>query len=503
MGAVTMVAIGLVYVALAFLPLNILLVETLPDDAFYYFQIARHVSEGHGSTFDGTNLTNGYHPLWMLLLVPVFSIFSEGGTFDVAPVHAALVVAVLCAIVTGFFLLSVMRRSGLSEKVSSLLLLLFFFNPFVLYAFLNGLETALVFMLLSLLVLVALQYDEEKSTARIAVIGFVGGLLMLARLDTVFYFLGALAWLAYIHGFPKNMYQTCRPVLVAGVAASLLVVPFLMWNYSTFGMLLTSASVASTEVNRGLTIADNGDTLVTALRAPVYMTLRALGDVLKNTGAPILILLVVGYLIARVRDKTILLVQAPILWFLVAGGAAHLLVSAAARYTWRDWYFVPLNVLFVLLFSYYISGLLTKERFSKWVVAGLLLGVTFSYVVMWERYVQHREHVQADMFAAAQWGNDYLPEESVVGVFNAGIQGYFSRHTVVNLDGLVNNVAAEAIKEKRLWEYALTDAKVTHVADFPIYFEYRFKPFFGTSAPLDGFQELYATSPEGVRVYAR
>src|ERR1700759_969668 len=33
---------------------------------FYYLRIAQHIAAGHHSTFDGTHLTNGYHPLWRL-----------------------------------------------------------------------------------------------------------------------------------------------------------------------------------------------------------------------------------------------------------------------------------------------------------------------------------------------------------------------------------------------------------------------------------------------------
>lgn len=44
-------------------------VARLEDDAYYYLQIARNVTEGHGSTFDGSTRTNGYHPLWMLFVV--------------------------------------------------------------------------------------------------------------------------------------------------------------------------------------------------------------------------------------------------------------------------------------------------------------------------------------------------------------------------------------------------------------------------------------------------
>ncbi|HNE05470.1 MAG TPA: hypothetical protein PLT08_13175, partial [Anaerolineales bacterium] len=30
------------------------------DDAYYYFKVAQNIAEGHGSTFDGINITNGY-----------------------------------------------------------------------------------------------------------------------------------------------------------------------------------------------------------------------------------------------------------------------------------------------------------------------------------------------------------------------------------------------------------------------------------------------------------
>src|SRR5260221_4128229 len=44
------------------------------DDAYYYFKVAQNISEGHGSTFDGINQTNGYHPLWMLVCIPIFAL---------------------------------------------------------------------------------------------------------------------------------------------------------------------------------------------------------------------------------------------------------------------------------------------------------------------------------------------------------------------------------------------------------------------------------------------
>ncbi|MGZ4716132.1 MAG: hypothetical protein ACXWCB_05465, partial [Acidimicrobiales bacterium] len=62
------------------------------DDAFYYFGIARNVAHGHGSTFDGIDPTNGYHPLWMLVAVPFF----WAGLDGTMAVRVLLALQVLC-----------------------------------------------------------------------------------------------------------------------------------------------------------------------------------------------------------------------------------------------------------------------------------------------------------------------------------------------------------------------------------------------------------------------
>lgn len=35
------------------------------EDGYYYLKVAQHMAHGLGSTFDGLDLTNGYHPLWL------------------------------------------------------------------------------------------------------------------------------------------------------------------------------------------------------------------------------------------------------------------------------------------------------------------------------------------------------------------------------------------------------------------------------------------------------
>jgi hypothetical protein len=52
------------------------LLNFVGDDALFYVVIANHFAHGLGSTFDGINPTNGYHPLWMVLLSGWFAMWS-------------------------------------------------------------------------------------------------------------------------------------------------------------------------------------------------------------------------------------------------------------------------------------------------------------------------------------------------------------------------------------------------------------------------------------------
>src|SRR5262245_50016865 len=57
-------------VVMATLPRDGLAAHTVPDDAFYYFTIARRFGESRWPTFDGVHTTTGFHPLWLFVLVP-------------------------------------------------------------------------------------------------------------------------------------------------------------------------------------------------------------------------------------------------------------------------------------------------------------------------------------------------------------------------------------------------------------------------------------------------
>src|SRR5512142_3203472 len=64
----------LLHVYPVFVPANSLMNWFPSDDAFYYFKTAQNIAEGHGITFDGLGRASGLHPLWMVIITPLFAL---------------------------------------------------------------------------------------------------------------------------------------------------------------------------------------------------------------------------------------------------------------------------------------------------------------------------------------------------------------------------------------------------------------------------------------------
>jgi hypothetical protein len=155
---------------------------TFADDFFYYAEIARNVAAGSGSTFDGITSTNGYQPLWLLILALL--------TFLVGPGPQVLIaVSVLVALASaGCFLASErlaaqrLGRSGaLSISIATCTALLFSKLAS------QGMELVLVVPLLFMLLARSSSHDPGRPYSRTYEMrsGFVSALVVLSRLDSL------------------------------------------------------------------------------------------------------------------------------------------------------------------------------------------------------------------------------------------------------------------------------------------------------------------------------
>ena len=158
------------------------------DDAYYYFKVAQNISEGHGSTFDGINPTNGYHPLWMLVCIPIFVL----ARFDlILPLRILILVLAGLRAATSILLYHLLRNV-LAKPIAMLGALYWAFDYYLhgtIYQ--QGLESGLAAFCLVLFLYLLQRFNHNQKTAtfnlgRITTLAIAAVFVVFSRLDLVF-----------------------------------------------------------------------------------------------------------------------------------------------------------------------------------------------------------------------------------------------------------------------------------------------------------------------------
>ncbi|MEO5887644.1 MAG: hypothetical protein ABIQ77_08275 [Anaerolineales bacterium] len=190
------------------------------DDAYYYFKVAQNISEGHGSTFDGINLTNGYHPLWMLICVPIFAL----ARFDlILPLRILLLVMSGLSVVTAILLYRLIGKV-FAPAIGAIAALFWVFSFDVLaIVYQHGLETGIAAFFIVLLVYKLYEFERswrthEFSKKQIITLGTLAALTMFSRLDLVFLAAMVGLWVVF-RGHPLRYFL---PLDIAVIVASAL-----------------------------------------------------------------------------------------------------------------------------------------------------------------------------------------------------------------------------------------------------------------------------------------
>lgn len=160
------------------------------DDAFYYLLIARNFAETGVPTFDGIHATNGFHPLWMLMLAAMYKV-AGGGVGLITQLVAAkmlewgMLAAALAMCVFAFHRLRARTPLAWGFLGAAIVLL----AP-RLYLFDQGMESTLAAGLLLACIYAIL--EDKPGWLMVCM-----PLLFLARLDSLVFILGPLVlwWL--------------------------------------------------------------------------------------------------------------------------------------------------------------------------------------------------------------------------------------------------------------------------------------------------------------------
>ena len=452
----------------------------LPDDAFYYFTIARNVVQGHGASFDGVAPTNGFHPLWLVVILPIFALAGAAGSGLWAPVRAALALTALLDLATGWMLFRMLRRLG-HERGAIWACALWFLFPTQVFMGLQGLECSLSLCVFALLLTVMLRvYEERNLTPRGgALIGFIVGLAFLARTDN-----GVLAPLtvgvaAFAFAVRDGQSWKRLPVFLAAAAgtAALMTLPWFGWNLATFGTpwqvsgqaklsnpLLgghLDAAAATYHIPHwaarfsllvGFLWRPIQFAIGTLVRWPLFIGLSALA-------AATLALLCVP-LARRLRTTRSNAEVA-----LIAGAAAYLLghgaVYAFVMGFYVEWYAaVPGLVVLFLFVGIGADAVLEAASPRRRAACAALLVALGVLLYAWHFAGDGRDaprFAERGALGVLRHIEEHAPGARRIGIFGFGAVGYFTpevgAYRIVGLDGMVNNQGVVAWHQGRFLEY--------------------------------------------------
>jgi hypothetical protein len=216
---------------------HVALVRRFPDDGFYYLEIATRLARGQGFTFDGIHATNGFHPLWEFMLVPVAAVFAG----DALIRAAAVLGLVICLVALLLVVRVVWRAAGPGPALFGGVVA----TQFALHGWVNGMEGPAVLLAVALL-LTALAAADRESPGRWFLVGLCSAVLVLARLD----------FALVIAIVPVALWLRSRSWRVVGwwcAGGAVLAVPFggwwvLRWQH----LLTTSATVKNAAIDRAI-----------------------------------------------------------------------------------------------------------------------------------------------------------------------------------------------------------------------------------------------------------
>jgi len=499
---------AIVRINLALKSMEFLITELVPDDAFYYFVVSRNMALGRGISFDGISPTNGFHPLWTVILIPVFAMLGEPASIRAALlIGAALDVA--AGVVIYFFLRNSLMQAGLiAVPVALLVLAGWMLSPYIVRQSVNGMETSLSIFLLATAIFITMRLQIERVSSIVAV-SLVWGLVLLSRTDMFLFWIPAMIFI-----FLKKPNQNFMPIVISVAITFLVLTPWIIWNLLTFGTLVQSSAVAIPQVIRANWIAESANEVtplgilshVGNLMWNDFRKLLTFGNLssralLSVTGLSVIILLTTRD-VAR-RLVTLLAQNA----YLLVGLAAWFIVHDAIRWMARDWYFIaPVFAIWIAL-SFFVSGAFTVFRNRRWLGAGVLYAGLLIWLISgpaastWRQLAPPSGYLpwQAKMLEGASWIRTNLPEDTQLGSWNAGILGFFSRRDVINLDGVVNNQILQFVRDREICKY-LIESHVEMVVDFENTIYDDWAMFWNEEGdPIHSLEPIWYASGEGAR----
>ncbi|WP_371228445.1 glycosyltransferase family 39 protein [Pseudomonas sp. QE6] len=434
----------------------------LPDDTYYTLSIARSLAAGAGPSASGEVLTSGFQPLTAFVMVPVYLL---GAGLDAAVYISILISALFGAVACALFALLI-HHSTRSTPVAAVAGLLAVTSPLILRNDLNGLETSAAMALSLASILLFVRLPERPSTTSTAILGAFIGLMILARVDT--------AVMALLIGVSILARFSIAPSAKTALAALIVVSPW--WAYCTlrFGSPVPESGAA---VRQLITAAGDGRlSHMEDLRIAVTTLLGSLqlNALPTPTGLATLIAGALATLIMAPRAKESLGVVTLIL-------CGAIFTAFYVAYLPAFWFFH--RYLHFVFFAVIACAVVLPAFMFRNVPAlrnsvALGLGI-FIIALNIKGVLPFYSKPEGTMYGGVDGAKGYrevaqeilsaVPSGATIGSAQSGALGYYADRgiSVVNLDGVVDRGAFNAIKSRSIADY-IVGRKVGYIAGWQV-----------------------------------
>lgn len=491
-----MLVIGLVIRSIfAFLPSSVLK-NFVYDDSFYYFSVAKiWIQTGQMFSADGVTVTSGFHPLWLLSIMPIFALSPDGGE---SPVRMVLLFSGFLWCVGGVLLFKLLN--GFFEVWIQLVLVgIYLLSPVTVIQSVTGMETSLNVCCILLLLLLVVRREDWWTLIGMTKwslwLGAISGLCFLVRTDNIFLVVAAWIYLVIRDGSRKltvPVMTTTR--ILSGVSVAIVIVaPYLILSLVKTGSFMQGTFWAYPWLFHNEFLAENGKYLswagVGKILNLVQMEFKILGEWFGSN--VMLACLVGGWLVFWSSFKKSWIVTR-FKWAYVGVGI-FIFIHVFIRWFPKIWYQAPLFIVLLPVLGFLITELKTRKIF--------LLGLGFVYLMVSVVTVTTLDAGSSGAFMRAwtkqgranialQLIEKKVPSKDIVGAWNSGYPEYYSSHTVINLDGLANNEIVQHYKNRTALQY-LRSRNIKWLVDSSFFFTWSYGKYFSEEELKNCFKVRY------------
>lgn len=436
--------------------------DMLVDDAFISLSVARSLAAGRGLQSSATP-TSGTQPLYVLLAAPLYVGLDDEGpagasALDRAAARALVLLHLFELIAGALFTLFVYRALGRAAAVVAAVC--WTFHPMVLGLGSNGLETVIAFaFLVAVVYAVEFHLADDAGPRTELLLGLLLGFACLARIDLAF--LGAFVLLMTVWGALRGRLSPRRAVARLawiGVGFAAVYGPWVAYLWSQTGDLLPVSGPASRylgEVTRQRFKTEHGYFMAKVVRgALLFHNPAFLAGTAAFAAAAVAAAVWrrddprVGHAVARLARLRLLALFCAVIY-------------VAYVYDHGGWWYMQryLSPILLLQFSVLCGAVAVLRRAvpraaGAVVAAACALAVVSSLAApgFWNLYSLDRS--ATSYRRAGLWAREHLAPGAVVGAWESGALAYYATQAdVVNLDGVVDRGAYEALRRGELDGY--------------------------------------------------